>query len=147
VLAASVMVAMLSAGTWIVWREVSTSPPAETEAAKAAQFESVQTELDLAEQHFTKAIATLEAIARNDSSALDGQTAEVLQTNLAVIDSAIGQSREALKAQPENPVAQESLFSALRSKVALLQDTVALINEMRKGNQEGAARIVSGMSQ
>ena len=31
--------------------------------------------------------------------------------------------------------------------VRLLQDTVALINEMRKGNQEGAARIMSGMNQ
>jgi hypothetical protein len=29
--------------------------------------------------------------------------------------------------------------------MALLQDTVALINEMRKGNDAGAARIVSGL--
>ena len=27
------------------------------------------------------------------------------------------------------------------------QGTIALINEMRKGNQEGAARIVSGLNQ
>jgi hypothetical protein len=44
-------------------------------------------------------------------------------------------------------VAQESLFGALRSKVALLQETLTLINVMRKGNQEGAARIVSGLNQ
>jgi len=41
----------------------------------------------------------------------------------------------------------EFLFEALRSKVELLQDIVALINEMRKGNPEGAARIVSGLNQ
>ena len=46
-----------------------------------------------------------------------------------------------------NELAQESLFEALRSKLALLQDMVALINEMRKGNQEGAARIVSELEQ
>jgi hypothetical protein len=29
--------------------------------------------------------------------------------------------------------------------VALLQDTIALVNEMRKGNQAGAAAIVQGV--
>ena len=49
--------------------------------------------------------------------------------------------------EPSNVLAQQSLFEALRSKLALLQEMIALINEMRKGNQEGAARIVSGMDQ
>jgi hypothetical protein len=71
----------------------------------------------------------------------------VLQKNLSVIDQAIGESRAALRTQPASELAQESLFEALRSKVTLLQDTVSLINEMRKGNQEGAARIVSGINQ
>ena len=47
----------------------------------------------------------------------------------------------ALRTQPENTMAQESLFDAFRRKVALLQDTIALMNEMRKGNQAGAARL------
>ncbi len=41
-------------------------------------------------------------------------------------------------------MAQESLFDAFRRKVSLLQDTIALMNEMRKGNQAGAARIAEG---
>ena len=57
----------------------------------------------------------------------------------------IGQSRAALATAPTDNLAQQSLFEALRTKIALLEDMVALINEMRKGNQEGAARIVSGM--
>ena len=64
-----------------------------------------------------------------------------------VIDDALGESRAVLQTQPSNELAQESLFEALRSKLALLQDMVALINEMRKGNQEGAARIVSELEQ
>ena len=72
---------------------------------------------------------------------------DILKANLTVLDGAIGESREALKQEPENDVAQQSLFEALSNKVALLQDTIALINEMRKGNQEGAARIVSGLNQ
>ena len=75
------------------------------------------------------------------------ETADVLQANLTVLDGAIGESRDALQKEPENDVAQESLFEALRNKIALLQDIIALINEMRKGNQEGAARIVSGLNQ
>ena len=38
---------------------------------------------------------------------------------------------------PRASVAQESLFEAFRRKVALLQDTIALMNEMRKGNRTG----------
>ena len=75
------------------------------------------------------------------------ETADVLNANLTVIDGAITESRAALQTEPDNPMAQESLFDALRSKLELLQDVVSLINEMRKGNPEGAARIVSGLNQ
>ena len=42
-------------------------------------------------------------------------------------------------------MAQESLFEAFRSKIGLLQDTISLINEMRKGNQAEAARIAGSL--
>jgi hypothetical protein len=38
-------------------------------------------------------------------------------------------------------------MESFKAKIALLQDTVALINEMRKGNDAGAARAVSGLKQ
>ena len=63
-----------------------------------------------------------------------------------MIDSAINESRTALRAQPDSQIAQESLFDAFRRKVSLLQDTIALMNEMRKGNPEGAARVVEGLN-
>ena len=34
-------------------------------------------------------------------------------------------------------------FEALRQKVSLLQDTISLINEMRKGNNAAAAQLVN----
>jgi len=37
------------------------------------------------------------------------------------------------------------LFEALQRKVGLLRDTIALINEMRKGDQAGAARIAGSL--
>jgi hypothetical protein len=103
--------------------------------------------MQLAEQQYAEAIAGLEELAAADRDALDGDTADVLQASLTVIDDAIGESRAALETEPESELAQASLFDALRMKVALLQDTVALINEMRKGNQEGAARIVTELNQ
>jgi len=108
---------------------------------------SVEAEFILAEAQYTTAIAGLESIARSQQSALDMETADVLQANLTLIDGAITESRAALQTEPANPAAQDSLFEALRSKLQLLQDVVALINEMRKGNPEGAARIVSGLNQ
>jgi anti-sigma factor RsiW len=108
---------------------------------------SVQAELQAAESHYEKAIQGLEQIAQSEQGALDPQVAAVLQKNLQVIDQAIGESRAALQQQPASAHAQDSLFDAMRSKVALLQQTVELINEMRKGNQAEAGRLIQGLNQ
>jgi anti-sigma factor RsiW len=118
-----------------------------TATANQPEPVSVAAQFELAEAQYTTAIAGLESITKSEQSALDMETADVLQANLTVIDGAITESRAALQTEPDNSTAQESLFEALRSKLELLQDVVALINEMRKGNPEGAARIVSGLNQ
>jgi hypothetical protein len=149
VAAAVVAIALIASLTWVgsgLSRIDGTSARVVSTSAPAAPI-SVKAEFDLAEAQFTSAIAGLESIARSEQSALDMETADVLQANLTVIDGAITESRAALQTEPDNPTAQESLFEALRSKLELLQDIVALINEMRKGNPEGAARIVSGLNQ
>jgi len=122
---------------------VSRDDAARTQASAAA----VETELRAAEEHYDKAIKGLEQIASAEQGALDTNTAATLQKNLAVIDQAINESRAAVIAQPSSEPARESLLESFRSKLALLQDTVALINEMRKGNEAGAARVVSGLKQ
>jgi anti-sigma factor RsiW len=113
--------------------------------------ESVEAEFRLAEQHYQNAIAKLEQAARldqpgRDQNTLDAQTAAMLQKNLQVIDQAIAESRDAVRSEPLSAAARDSLFDALRRKVALLQDTIALMNEMRKGNSAGAAQIVDGLN-
>jgi anti-sigma factor RsiW len=112
----------------------------------AALIDSVEADLQAAESHYEKAIVGLEQIARRDSGALDPQVAAVLQKNLQVVDQAIDESRAALKTQPSSAPAQEGLFEAMRTKVALLQQTVELINEMRKGNQAEAGRLMQDLS-
>ena len=107
--------------------------------------QSVESELRQAEQHYQKAINGLVQITNDEQGALDPQTAATVHKTLSVIDQAIDESRAALKAQPTSEPAQQSLLESFKTKIALLQDTVALINEMRKGNDAGAAQIVSGL--
>ena len=123
---------------------------AATEAADAGAeitVESVTAEFEAAEKHYQKAIDDLQTIANKDTGELDPQVASVLQKNLTVIDQAITESRAALQSQPASSNAQNGLFDALRTKVALLQQTVELINEMRKGNQAEAGRRFQTLSQ
>jgi hypothetical protein len=109
--------------------------------------ESVETELRQAEEHYLKAINGLEQITKADENALDPQTVATVRKNVAVIDQAIGESRAALRSEPTSEPAQHSLIESFKAKVTLLQNTVALINEMQKGNEAGTARIVSGLKQ
>jgi anti-sigma factor RsiW len=147
--AACLMLAVLTA---YVVRRSAQPPPAQTQAAAAPAtppahtVNSVEAELRLAETHYENAINGLEQLARDRQQLLDPQVAAALQKNLQVIDLAIDESRAALRAQPASEPAQQSLFDAFRTKIALLQDTIALLNEMRKGNQAEAARIADGLN-
>jgi anti-sigma factor RsiW len=102
--------------------------------------ESVSAQFEAAEKIYQKAIDDLQTLANKDTGELDPQVASVLQKNLAVIDQQIAENRAALRTQPSSVSAQAGLFEGLRTKVALLQQTVELINEMRKGNQAEAGR-------
>jgi Putative zinc-finger len=124
-------------------QNAAVAPPATAQQA-APDLGSIEAEMRQAETHYENAIQKLEALAK-DQQVLDPRVASDLRKNLVVIDQAIGESRAALRAQPTNERAQESLFEAFRSKITLLQDTLALINEMRKGNQNEAARLAPGV--
>jgi hypothetical protein len=115
-------------------------------AQPGAIVESIDSELQQAAAHYEKAIAGLEQVANASDSPLDPDVLASLHRSLGVIDKAIDESRVAIKAHPENRIAQQSLFDSFRRKVALLQDTIALMNELRKGDQAGAARVASGLN-
>jgi len=152
--------------TWFVARNLRQAPPSGTAvvtapaaapaSVPAAQttgnapdadiVQSIEESLRLAEQHYEKAIRGLEQIAQAENASLDPQVAATMRSNLGVIDQAISESRAAVRSQPDSRTAQDSLFEALRRKVVLLQDTIALMNEMRKGNEAGVARIAEGLN-
>ncbi len=139
----------MTAGTYFMTRPgtpLTPPPPTAAHENAAAAVQSVEAEIELADQHYQKAIAGLEAVAKEGQGTLDPQLATVLQKNIGVTDQAIAESRAAIRAQPTSDVAQASLFEALQRKVSLLRDTIALINEMRKGDQAGAAKIAGSLS-
>jgi hypothetical protein len=157
---AALLVIAVGAGLLVTWSRRPPAPattaagqshddsgvrPASTGNAESpASVQGIETELRMAEEHYEKAISGLEQVANSDQNSLDPQVAATVKRNLQVIDQAISESRTALNSEPQNQPARESLFEALRRKIVLLQDTIALMNEMRKGNEAGAAQIVEG---
>lgn len=145
--AAAASLLILAIGLWTMRRAEAPAPQPAVQVAGNTVAEPVDAELAAGQEHYETAIADLQEIATANRATLDAQTSAVLDSNLSVIDHAIDESRAALTEQPADDTARESLFDALRSKVVLLQDTVALINEMRKGDQDGVARVISGLNQ
>lgn len=131
-LAASLAILVGGSG-WLMSRVDGTGSGADV-AAPAAEAT-----VRPAEQHYDEAIAGLQRIADAQTAALDPGTRAVLQDSLAVIDRAIGESRAALAAEPASALAQESLLDVLDTKVALLQDTVALAGELGERETSPAA--------
>ena len=137
---AATLVVGVGASLWVL-----RAPVPVTQSGKDL-VQDVDEHLRIADAHYEQAIAGLEQVVTSDQATLDPAVAETLQKNLGVIDQAIRESREAIRTQPHSELAQTSLFEALRQKVALLEDTIALINVMRKGDQAGAAKIVKGLT-
>jgi predicted anti-sigma-YlaC factor YlaD len=124
--AAATLALVLGAAAWfgLALRDRS----AQREQAAADLARSAASELQMAEQHYMNAIASLELLTVKKDSSLDPAVAAEIAASLASIDRAINDSRAALKAEPDSFIAQTSLLEALRTKVALLQETVSLMN-------------------
>lgn len=101
------------------------------------------TAVEAAQAQFELAIAELEKVARANQQTLDPGTSATIEKNLGIIDQAIAENRAAVRSEPASVAARETLFDALRQKVSLLQDTISIINEMRKGNNAAAAQLVN----
>jgi predicted anti-sigma-YlaC factor YlaD len=89
-------------------------------------------QFQLAEAAYQRAIADLESItAQAEAPALAEPAFAALQAGLVDLDEAIDEARGRLSAEPDDEFSQESLLTALDSKVILLQDAVALLDQER----------------
>jgi hypothetical protein len=148
-IAAALVIAVGSAVVLLVPRG-DAPPPAQTAAtapaagsATTASSADAVNAVEAAQAQFEKAILDLEKVAKANQQALDPDTSATIEKNLGIIDQAIADNRAAVKSEPASVAARETLFDALRQKVTLLQDTISLINEMRKGNNAAAAQLVN----
>jgi Putative zinc-finger len=123
--AAAAIVLTLGAAAWFAASMNSGGRSADTTSDLVRNATS---ELQLAEQHYENAITTLEQLTMGRDDALDPSVAAEIAQSLRSIDRAIDDSRAALKSDPNSFVAQTSLLEALRMKVAVLQETVSLMN-------------------
>jgi tetratricopeptide (TPR) repeat protein len=145
-IAAALVIAAGSAVLLLVPRGTPAAPPqaasSTSTASDGAAVEAVNA-VEAAQAQFEKAIEDLEKVAKANQQALDPSTAATIEKNLGIIDQAIADNRVAVKSEPASVAARETLFEALRQKVTLLQNTISLINEMRKGNNAAAAQLVN----
>jgi hypothetical protein len=122
--AAAALVLMIGAAAWFA----SGTNRGGSDGTASDLVRNAASELQLAEQHYQNAITALEQLTVARDSALDPSVAAEIAQSLKSIDRAIDDSRAALKSDPSSFVAQTSLLEALRMKVALLQETVSLMN-------------------
>ena len=81
----------------------------------------------LADPRYDEAIADLEQALAAGRSDLDAGTIRILEANLATIDTAIDQSRQALAADPANVYLNNHLADTRQRKLALLRRATALV--------------------
>ena len=104
----------------------SARPAQRTTRASTARLVSATQPMHDVEPMFATEISKLRKIVRERRSQLDPQTVAVLEQSIAVIDSAIVQSRAALEKDPASGFLATLLNHSLEKKVELLR-TVALL--------------------
>jgi anti-sigma factor RsiW len=79
-----------------------------------------------AEQSYDAAVADLEQVLKEGRGRLDDRTLQIVQKNLATIDSAVTQARRAVEQDPANAYLNSYLAHTMRRKIDLLRQVVAL---------------------
>ena len=149
-LAAALVIAVGASLLLLIPRE---SPPSEPAAAavpapagNAVDGPAVQDIAGLTKQMAETEQSLKDLLEGAKNSSLAPQTVAVLQENFLVITDAMQKTRNAVEGNPQDVAARHSFYEMLRQQIRFLQDTIALMNEMRQGDAAGAAEIVEGKS-
>jgi hypothetical protein len=147
-IAATLVLAVGASLLLLIPRGIAPAPaPAQTAESNAPGGDSVQSgveDLRQAEKLLQSGIAKLKEGLGSDKQALPPAVADTLDRNLQILDQAIADNSALLRQEPQNVAARNGLFDLLQRKISLLQDTISLMNEMRKGNAAGVAQVVEG---
>jgi len=86
----------------------------------------VHASVDLSNPRYDAAVAELEQALAEGKGKLDARTLAVVQHNLQIIDSAIGDARRAVAADPGNTWLRSHLAETMKKKVELLRSATML---------------------
>ena len=128
-MAASVLIAVTAGITWQLARRgtdpsIAATPAPATPVAGTTPVQRVS--LDQAVATMDVEIAQLEDLLQSRRTLLDPRTVQVLETNLALIDRAIAESRAALTADPASGFLATQYTRAYITKLTLLRDAASL---------------------
>jgi anti-sigma factor RsiW len=118
--AATLFVALGMGGMWLQLRPAVNRPAAPAPPAAATVTPAV-----LADESYTDIVAELEAALADGRDRLEPETIQVLEANLAAIDAAIAQARDALAGDPANVGLTRHLVRTRAMRVTLLRRAVA----------------------
>lgn len=128
--AAGIALAALSgAGVWLATTGAPEAPLAVSPAPDApagAQDVPLQAASLRAAATYAAAIGDLEAVLADGRSQLDASTIRVIETNLALIDSAIAEAERAIAADPANAYLNSHLARTMQRKLDLLRRAATL---------------------
>jgi anti-sigma factor RsiW len=138
--AAAVLLAALSSGLAWQFRGTQADPaltdrPATAGSATAgASADSIGAggailPVSLGDQEYDAAVSDLEKTLEAGRAVLDPATIAIVEQNLAIIDVAIEQAREALETDPANGYLSSYLVQARRKKLDLLRRAAAMAAE------------------
>ena len=142
---AATLVISVGAALFLVMSRGAAPAPAEIAGGNATGVDSVQSgveDLRKAEQLLQSGVAKLKEGLGSEKQGLPPAVAATLDRNLQILDQAIAENSSALQQDPQNIAARNGLFDLLQRKISLLQDTLTLMNEIRKGNAAGVAQVV-----
>ncbi len=135
--AAALALILVAAGaTWVIRGRIvpgnsvarNTAPPAGPSSAGPRVDAGEVVFANFADPQYDAAVADLQKALENGRNQLDPRTIEVVEKNLKVIDQAIDQAREALRADPANAYLNSYVADARRRKLALLREATALVD-------------------
>lgn len=116
---------VLAVGMGSMWmRQPPRGPGVERDPAPADYGQGVHP-VALADESFDAAVADLEAVLDEGRGRLNAETIRVLEENLAAIDAAVVQAREALAADPANVGLTNHLLRTRAMRLGLLRRAVA----------------------
>jgi exonuclease VII small subunit len=104
-------------------------------AGNEDHLDAITMELELAIEHYERAIEQLQFVAASAGKPLDTDVAAAIETGLATLDQAIAESRRALRADPSSAAARLSLLDALRQKVHVLELTARALDRPQVSRQ------------